>query len=521
MMRRFGTRTELFDLVEAAHARGLRIVLDVILNHSGDNWGYVPPDATPEQLRNQPPILGWPNFYGNALDSSFSSWTVAFRDEQERGVPAPGPRLHDAVWPVEFRDVDRYTRAGLGRLGEGHIEDPHAENKRTDFFALKDLALDTRDTLQALVDCYKYWIAVTDCDGFRIDTVKHMALEETRNFCGAIREFTDRLDKRNFLIVGEIAGGDFFQDYVLDNLAILRRNMSAALDIGSARLILQGVAKGLQPAGDYFDEFREAMFGPAHPRATHASALRTQLPETDASLPGFGPFGTVGEHAFDRASPAYVRIAALCAARARHPALRIGRQYARETRVFAPEFRPPPAGELVAWSRLLDTTEAVVVVNPNGEAPRGGDVVVSASFPRRATSTRSSPTPRRLVPRARSRDRIASERDCGRVDGSIPRNPLPFDRPAAAGGNDRPGEGLGERACGAVQRKSASLNWRLKPRTRGSISITRLQVTRGRSPGAAPVGRATRRCWPGRKASRMSALCKSTVNGGAPGASGS
>jgi hypothetical protein len=41
--------------------------------------------------------------------------------------------------------------------------------------------------------------------------------------------------------------------------------------------------------------------------------------------------------------------------------------------------------------------------------------------------------------------------------------------------------------------KSAALNWSLNPRTRGSISTCRLQVTRGSVPGAAPVGRATRR----------------------------
>ncbi len=88
-----------------------------------------------------------------------------------------------------------------------------------------------------------------------------MALDETRNFCGAIREFASTLGKDNFLLVGEIAGGDDFQDFVLDNLAILQRNLSSALDIGSQRLILAGVAKGLQPASDYFLEFDAASKG--------------------------------------------------------------------------------------------------------------------------------------------------------------------------------------------------------------------------------------------------------------------
>jgi glycosidase len=475
---RFGNRGDLLDLVEAAHARGMRIVLDIILNHSGDNWGYVPPATPPAGAHNEPAFVEWPGFYGDPADGALAGWSIALRDELQVGIGTV-VGVHDGVWPVDFQLAARYTRAGRGSLGAGDIANPHAEHKRTDFFALKDIALDTLDTLACLVDCYKYWIAISDCDGFRIDTVKHMSLEETRNFCGAIREFADRIGKRNFLLVGEIAGGDGFQDFVLDNLAVLRRNLSAALDIGSARLILNDVAKGLRPAAEYFRQFdeasrgfeshralgdrhvsilddhdhvfgsklrfsagipdrsavkdyqvaaatafqlftlgvpclyygteqafagpaqnqleflrsegwddggnggdrflREAMFGPAHPRATHESDLQTQLEHVDVTLPGFGSFGTSNAHAFDRNSPAYRRIAALCDIRSRHAVLRIGRQYPREVRVFA-GFVSPPAGELVAWSRILDTSEAVVVVNPNGDAARGGDVIVSSEL---------------------------------------------------------------------------------------------------------------------------------------------
>lgn len=475
---RFGSRADLQDLVEAAHARGMRILLDIILNHSGDNWGYVPPATPPADARNEPAFLEWPGFYGDPANPGLAGWSIALRNELQIGIGAAAG-VHDGVWPVDFQSAARYTRAGRGSLGAGDIANPHAEHKRTDFFALKDIALDTLDTLACLVDCYKYWIAISDCDGFRLDTVKHMSLEETRDFCGAIREFADRLGKRNFLLVGEIAGGDGFQDFVLDNLAVLRRNLSAALDIGGARLVLHDVAKGLRPATDYFRQFdeasrgfeshralgdrhvsilddhdhvfgsklrfsadipdrsrvkdhqvaaatafqlftlgvpciyygteqafagpaqsqlpflrsegwndpgnggdrflREAMFGPAHPRATHEADLQTQLERLDATIPGFGPFGTAGAHAFDSSSPAYRRIAALCGVRARHAVLRIGRQYPRDVRVFG-GFQPSAAGELVAWSRILDTAEAVIVVNPNGEAARGGDVIVSSEL---------------------------------------------------------------------------------------------------------------------------------------------
>jgi len=140
-------------------------------------------------------------------------------------------------------------------------------------------------------------------------------------------------------------------------------------------------AQGWQQSQNWADRYlREAMFGPDHPRADHHQPVDTQLTTRDESLPGFGPFGTAGAHAFDPTSPGYVRIAALCAARAAHAVLRIGRQYPRQLRLPHTGFDPPAAGELVAWSRILDDQEAVVLVNPNGTADRGGDVVIAAEL---------------------------------------------------------------------------------------------------------------------------------------------
>jgi len=115
--------------------------------------------------------------------------------------------------------------AGVGSLGAGDLDEPTAEHKRTDFFTLGDFALSERGVLNHLADCYKYWIALTDCDGFRLDTLKHVSFEEGRNFCGASKEFAANLGKSSFFLVGEVAGGDFPQDRYLD---VLGRNLDAA-----------------------------------------------------------------------------------------------------------------------------------------------------------------------------------------------------------------------------------------------------------------------------------------------------
>jgi glycosidase len=232
----FGDRNDLVELVAEAHRQGQHIILDIIFNHSGPNWLY-PPDT---------PGGEWTPFYTTGR-YPFGAWLG------DQGQPIGA--IHgdeDGAWPVELQDTDRYTRAGSGDLGAGDINDPNAEHKRSDFITLRDFGLDAPGLLSDLAACYKYWIALTDCDGFRIDTLKHVTLEEARNFCGTIKEFATNLGKNNFFLVGEIAGGDYAEDRYLD---VLDRNLNAALDIGEMRPTLTRVAKGLTRPQAFFDGF--------------------------------------------------------------------------------------------------------------------------------------------------------------------------------------------------------------------------------------------------------------------------
>ena len=445
---RFGSRQELVDLITAAHQRGIRIVLDIIFNHSGANWVY-------PQNEWQPPYKHFPEHY------DFGHWL----DEDGQAITAIESSEH-GVWPRELQDTQHYTLAGSGDLGAGDINDPNAEHKRTDFLVLRDFNLNTNGTLADLALCYKYWIALTDCDGFRIDTLKHVSIEEARNFCGSIKEFATNIGKQDFLLLGEIAGGDYNQDRYLD---VLTRNLNAALDIGEMRLALKAVARGLQHPTAYFNGFdpgraemgshrqlgerhvsilddhdhvfgqkirfssdaasdhqiaagvalqlftlgipcifygteqalagpepderhwlpewkssdrylREAMFGPWHPRQKGRAGLTNIAAGLDENLPGFGPFGTAGQHCFDQQHETYRRIAAMNVLRASFPALRQGRQYLRPIAFLNYPLGVYGNGEIIAWSRILDDEEVLCVLNPHGNQYRGADVLIDANL---------------------------------------------------------------------------------------------------------------------------------------------
>ena len=232
---RLGTRADLVAMVEAAHAAGLRVILDVIFNHTGNNWVY-PGDE------NKPPYRHWPSFYARG------KW----RTGTDQLADAIGG-VEDGVWPQELQDEGYYTRAGEGSLGAGNFEDPHAEFRRTDFVGLRDVNFDGSRALDDLARCFKYWIALTDCDGFRIDTLKHVDTETGRNFCGNVKEFAANLGKADFFLVGEVAGDDYSAERYR---TVLGTNLNATLDIGESRGLLHAVAKGLVAPGSYFSFVR-------------------------------------------------------------------------------------------------------------------------------------------------------------------------------------------------------------------------------------------------------------------------
>jgi glycosidase len=433
---RFGTRQGLRDLVDAAHDRGMYVLLDIIYNHTGNNWFYDvgggPRDSAPYRFQPPYPVHGWRSGSGHSIPGII-----------ER---------HDGVWPKEFQNTEWYTRAGqIGRWDPEPWEDrlhPDVEFRRGDFYDLKDLNLNRADALSAAIKVYQYWIAVSDCDGFRIDTVKHVPWEASRHFCGAIREFAESIGKQRFLLLGEVTGGT---GMARDYLEIFGRNIDAVLDIGTPAVRLAEMVKGLGEPSAFFDLFRghdelgsHRETGRYHVsilddhdmvgRGKHRFAARVDIPNaaqqvahaagvllttlgipclyygTEQAFDGtearhdpavdkgfedryireamfggtFGAFETEGCHFFDANHPTRLRIAAIAAVRNRRDriglALRRGRQYLRETSFLGRPFAVPGRGELVAWSRILHDREVLVALNTHGVEARGAEVTVDASL---------------------------------------------------------------------------------------------------------------------------------------------
>jgi glycosidase len=441
---RFGTRQDLRDLVDAAHERGLYVLLDVIINHTGNNFFYVGENGQ-----------AWETMPYRAEGShDFHGW----RSRDGKSI-AKIEHPDDGVWPIEFQNPEWYTRAGsIGNWdAPGRDLAADAEFRRGDFFSLKDLNLGNSDVLDAVVRCYQYWIALSDCDGFRIDTLKHVPPEVSAIFCHEIRTFARRLGKEKFVLLGEVTGDPAIARHYVSPDA---PNLDCVLDISDAPRRLADFVKGLAPPEDFFKQFgggdalgdvrlrgnhhvsvlddHDMVFrhhkhrfnwnnAAADPAAQTAHAVGVQLTTpgipciyygTEQAFSGaefihddglepcgpdgkrpcaeryvrecmfggtFGPFETAGCHFFDPYHPTYRRIAAIAKLRQRDDgvgrALRRGGLFPREVRPAAGgDFGPPRQGEIAAWSRIDGDTAVIIALNTHGNEPRGADVTVDANL---------------------------------------------------------------------------------------------------------------------------------------------
>jgi len=393
---RFGNLQDLQNLTAEAHARGMYVVLDVVLNHTGDVWGY------PE---NQP------YYYYQDQQFPFGFWREADRQ--------PGLQQDDGVWPTELQNPEAFKRRGQIRNWNDQVE-----ARNGDFFSLKELDLPRPEVLDTLIRIYKYWILTADLDGFRIDTVKHMEMESTAIFCNAMREYAQRIGKHNFFLFGEIVDDDAtIQRYIGRNSRISGTterfpSLDAALDF-PLYFVLEDVIKGFASpaflynryeafhsqyadhgeAGRYFVTFVDNHDQMARPyrRFMHnnpypqQAVLAIAYLLTSQGIPciyygteqGFdgagdndsyirecmfggdwGAFNSSDRHFFNPAHKIYQGISAINRVREQQIALRYGRQYFRETADDGLHFSLPMDGQgFLAWSRILDTEEVLVVLN--------------------------------------------------------------------------------------------------------------------------------------------------------------
>ncbi len=249
----FGTNEELEELVDAAHAKGIKVFFDIITNHTADiidyqeqRYSYVSQDAEPYRIASGEPFdpadfagpEGGADFPELDPETSFP-YTPTFRTQGDREAKTPA-WLND---PTLYHNRGDSTFAG-------------ESSTFGDFVGLDDLFTEHPDVVSGMTDVYKTWVDF-GIDGYRIDTVKHVNMEFWQQFAPAIRERATARGNDDFFAFGEV----FDADPRLMSRYTTEGRLDATLDFGFQQAGV-GFAKGrpttslrdLFAADDYYTD---------------------------------------------------------------------------------------------------------------------------------------------------------------------------------------------------------------------------------------------------------------------------
>ena len=213
----YGTNDDMRALVEAAHARGMKVYLDIITNHTADvvklRECHDPDYAGADKEAEGCPYRGKADYpystrgpvVGERINKGFQGDQPPFQTEENferltRADFAYTPYVpageENAKTPAWLNDPRYYHNRGDSNwVGESALYG--------DFSGLDDLFTEDPRVLAGFIDIYGDWIEKYRIDGFRIDTARHVAPEFWAAFSKAMIERAEAAGVPNFYIFGE------------------------------------------------------------------------------------------------------------------------------------------------------------------------------------------------------------------------------------------------------------------------------------------------------------------------------
>lgn len=217
----WGTLTDLQHMIQAAHARGILVIDDIVVNHGGDltystdtGWAAFkePPDGYNLRYRTASKQFASP-FNTNAINPNLTNI------------------FHNNGAIPDYNMPEHYQLGELSGLDDFRTE--------TDY---------VRTNMAAI---YNYWLA-QGFDGFRIDTVKHVEMGFWQTWAPLVHAYGATSGQPNFFMFGECydgsdalcgsytgtqGGGPFKLDSVLDYPLYFKVNSVFATASGNTKQI--------------------------------------------------------------------------------------------------------------------------------------------------------------------------------------------------------------------------------------------------------------------------------------------
>ncbi|MEL6663664.1 MAG: alpha-amylase family glycosyl hydrolase [Pseudomonadota bacterium] len=213
-----GTREDFKALVDAAHARNMKVYMDIITNHTADVIQYAdcgvakastegtPGADCPYRSLGDYPWTTRGGADGEAINDGFLGVDPRHMTQENFDRLTETDYAYTVVVPEAERDIKNpaWLNDPIHYHNRGHTSFEGESSRLGDFAGLDDLMTESPFVVQGMIDIYTQWITDFRVDGFRIDTAKHVNPEFWQEFIPAIEEHAKAEGIENFHIFGEV-----------------------------------------------------------------------------------------------------------------------------------------------------------------------------------------------------------------------------------------------------------------------------------------------------------------------------
>jgi glycosidase len=191
-----GSEYDFKELVVKAHAIGMKVIIDIVVNHTADVIQYS--DNNSYVSHKSAPYL---DAAGKPIDLALVAGKDTFPKLDANISFAKKPSV-DAVnanikKPAFLNDITNYHNRGDSNWSGTSVFDG-------DFFGLDDVFTEKPEVVKGWIEVWSTWITKFGIDGYRIDTAKHVNPEFWKVFIPAILKAAKAAGKTDFPIYGEI-----------------------------------------------------------------------------------------------------------------------------------------------------------------------------------------------------------------------------------------------------------------------------------------------------------------------------
>jgi glycosidase len=208
----FGANADMQALVSAAHARDMKVYMDIVANHTADVIRYreCPSRECIYRSRADYPYTRRGGAKGEAINDGFLGDDAAHQTKENFAKLSRSDFAYTPYVPKgeEHVKVPEWLNDPIYYHNRGNSTFENESSTLGDFVGLDDLMTENPRVLQGFIDIYGGWIDRFGIDGFRIDTARHVNPEFWQAFVPAMRARAAARGIPNFHIFGEVATTD-------------------------------------------------------------------------------------------------------------------------------------------------------------------------------------------------------------------------------------------------------------------------------------------------------------------------